>query len=196
MYEWDSFVWAADEWFIEYSLPPPLPNVKLFAIGHTIELYLKAANTKITEDIDEAIRMGHNIKRIWDDCKRRDQNFMPSFEIRDSVFQSDLFQLHSSEDSRNKLNKDDLLHFYQNQELYIIAKHLPDLKYLGAPLKSIKGAYALAVIHPNPYWITFLKELRGYLGHPEKGKLDAISHHIDEGDLPVQSIQYLKGLYS
>jgi len=196
MYEWHSFVWAADEWFITYSLPPPLPNVKAFAIGHTLELYLKAANTKITGDIDRAIGFGHELKHIWDDCKLRDQNFMPSFEIRDSVFKSDFFKLSSSRGLKNKLNKDDIGHFLKNQELYVIAKHLPDLKYLGAPLKTIKGAFAFGFIHPNPYWIMFFKELRGYLGHPQKGRVDIISDHIDKRDLPVQSIQYLEDLYS
>lgn len=190
MHEWDSFLWAADEWFISYSLPPSLPHVNLFAIGHTIELYLKAANTKFTKDIDRAINFGHNIKCIWDDCKK-DPKFMPNFEIRDSVFNSDFLS-----GSRTKGSaKADQLHYLKNQELYILAKHLPDLKYLGAPLKTVKGAYALGYIHPNPYWIAFLKELRDYIGHPKKGRLDVIAHHLQEGDLPPQSIQYLKGLY-
>lgn len=190
MHEWHSFLEAADEWFITYSLPPPLTCVKLFAIGHTVELYLKAANTKFRKDINRAIKFGHNIKSIWNDCKK-DSKFMPSFEIKDSVFNRDF--LSASEVER--LDEADRLHYFRNQEFYVVAKLLPDLKYLGAPLKSVKGAYALGFIHPNPYWIDFLRELRDYIGHPQKNRLDIIAHHLQEDDLPQQSIQYLKGLY-
>ncbi len=191
MYEWHSFLDPADEWFITYSLPPPLTSVKLFAIGHTVELYLKAANAKMSGDIERAIKFGHEVKAIWDDCKARDSRFMPNYQLRNSVFEKDL--LHG--EWKNSLDESDRNHFLDNQELYVIAKHLPDLKYLAAPLKTIKAAYGLGFIHPNPYWITFLKELRGYLGHPDVNRLDKISHHIEEGDLPPQSIQYLKDLY-
>lgn len=190
MHEWHSFLEAADEWFITYSLPPLLTCVKLFAIGHTVELYLKGANTKFTKDIDRAIKFGHNIKSIWNDCKK-DSKFMPSFEIRDSVFNRDFLSVTEVE----SLGEADRLHYFRNQEFYIMAKLLPDLKYLGAPLKSVKGAYALGFIYPNPYWIDFLRELRDYIGHPQNNRLDIIAHHLQEGDLPQQSIQYLKGLY-
>lgn len=193
MYEWHSFLWTADEWFITYSLPPQdLVHVKLFAIGHTVELYLKAANTKITGNIDGAIKFGHNIKAIWDDCKSHDKKFMPNFEIRDCVFNTDLF----TGEIQKRLSGDDLKNYFHNQELYTIAKLLPDLKYLGAPLKSIKGQCTLGSFHPNPYWINFLRELRAYLEYPQKDKVDIIKHHIYGGDLPAQSIDYLKGLYA
>ena len=109
MHEWHSFLEAADEWFITYSLPPPLTCVKLFAVGHTVELYLKAANTKFTKDINSAINFGHNIKSIWNDCKR-DSKFMPSFEIRDSVFNRDFLLVKEVK----SLDKDDRLHFFDN----------------------------------------------------------------------------------
>ena len=190
MYEWHSFLEAADEWFITYSLPPPLTCVKLFAIGHTVELYLKAVNTKVTGDIERVIKLGHGIKSIWDDCKEQDPNFMPSFEIRDSVFNANLFK-----DGGRSLDRADYEHFLEDQELYIVAKILPDLKYLGAPLKKIEGAFSIGFVHPNPYWINFFKELRGYIGHPDKSRLDLISYHIEKRDLPQESIRYLSGLY-
>jgi len=191
MHEWHSFLRTADGWFITYSLPPPdLTSVKLFAIGHTVELYLKAANTKFTNDIGRAINFGHKLKSIWDDCKK-DSKFMPSFEIKDSVFNKDFFSVSVVK----SLDEVDRRHYLHNQELYIVAKFLPDLKYLGTLPKSLKSAYGLGYIHPNPYWIGFLRELRDYIGHPQKNRLDIIAHHLQEGDLPEQSIQYLKGLY-
>jgi hypothetical protein len=191
MHKWDSFLSAADEWFITYSLPPALPCVKLFAIGHVVELYLKAANTKLTNDIERAIDFGHNIKAIWDQCKRQSINFMPNFEIKGSVFEKNFL----SADVVKRLDKAELMHFLKNQEFYVIAKYLKDLKYLGAPLKSVKNAYAVGFVHPNPYWIEFLREIRDYIGHPQKDRQDIIANHLQAGDLPNQSINYLESLY-
>ena len=191
MHKWDSFLSAADEWFITYSLPPALPCVKLFTIGHVVELYLKAANTKCTNDIDRAICFGHNIKAIWDDCKKQDSDFLPDYEIKESIFEKDLLSI----DTVKTLNKADLTHFLNNQELYIVAKFLPDLKYLGAPLNRVKSAYGIGFIHPNPYWIEFLREIRIIIGHPQESRQDTIANHLQAGDLPGQSVQYLKSLY-
>jgi hypothetical protein len=194
--EWDVFLWAADEWIINYSLPPMTLNaVKLFSIGHSLELYLKAANSKITGDIEAAISFGHNIPRIWADCKSRDQNFLPGHELRESVLRRNLL------DTKDymQLDKDDLWHFLHNQELYVIAKHLAELDYLGAPLKNkevrkLKGAFAVGYVVPNPRWIDLFKQLRTYLGHPREGHIDIIRHHIDNADIPLVSATYLRDL--
>lgn len=191
MYDWHSFLWAADEWFITYSLPPVLIHVKFFAIGHTVELYLKAANTKITGDIERAIRFGHQIKAIWDDCKAKDPTFMPQYEIRDDIYNRDLLS-----SPFEGLNKEDIIHLGNNYELYIIAKYLPDLKYLGAPPKTMKGKAGLGLIFPNTYWIDFLKDMRRYLGHPEEGRMDTISFHIDSSTMPPETVSFLKRLYT
>jgi hypothetical protein len=191
MYEWHSFLWAADEWFITYSLPPVLIHVKFFAIGHTVELYLKAANTKITGDIDRAIRFGHQVKAIWDDCKAKDSAFMEEYEIRDDIYDRDLLTR-----PYEGLNEENRIHLGNNYELYIIAKYLPDLKYLGAPPKTMKGQAGLALIYPNTYWIGFLKDMRRYLGHPEEGRMDIISFHIDNSTMPPETVHFLKMLYT
>lgn len=190
MHEWHSFLTAADEWFITYSLPPVLMNVKLFTIGHTVELYLKAAITKITGDIERAINFGHQVKRIWDDCKAKDSGFMPRYEIRDDIYRIDLLNR-----PYEGLSKEDIIHLGNNYELYVIAKHLPDLKYLGAPLKTMKGTAGLYLIHPHDYWIHFLKDIRHYLGHPAKGRRDIISFHMARSNMPPETVQFLQGLY-
>jgi hypothetical protein len=190
-YEWDAFLWAADEWIINYSLPPMTLNaVKLFSIGHALELYLKAANTKITGDIERAIAFGHDIPRIWHDCKLQDPHFLPAHELRESVLERNLVDFNDY----RRLNKDDLMHFLHDQELYVIAKYLADLKYLGAPLKRVKGAFGVAYFFPNPRWIDLFKQLRTYLGYPREGHLDIIRQHIEERDIPPSSISYLNGL--
>ena len=55
---------------------------KLFSVGHALELYLKAVNTKM---------FGHNVTQIWHDCKLNDAAFLPRFELRETVLSHDLF---------------------------------------------------------------------------------------------------------
>ncbi len=125
-HDWDSFLIAADEWIVNYSLPVMrLTSVKLFSVGHALELYLKASNTKINGDIDRAIKFGHDLPRIWADCKQHDPEFLPEYQLRDTVLARDLLD-HAD---YSKLAKEDVMHFLQNQELYVVVKYLADLKY-------------------------------------------------------------------
>ena len=189
-HEWDSFLPAADEWIINYSLicPEGLISVKLFSIGHALELYLKAANTKIDGDINKAINFRHDLPGLLYDCKKKDPAFLPGYELRQSVLDQDLLQ----GEVYSNLDKDDRKHFLENQELYVVTKYLADLKYYGAPLKKVKGASFLAMTPLNLQWAELFKELRAYLGHPQKDKLDIIQHHIEEGKLPPTSIEFLR----
>lgn len=73
---WDCFLWSADEWIVNYSLPPNMTGTKLFSIGHALELYLKATYSKMTGDVDEAVRIGHNMRvRITTPNLRQTMNF-------------------------------------------------------------------------------------------------------------------------
>lgn len=191
MDNWIRFLDAADQWLISYSLPPALMAVKLFEIGHVVELYLKAANTKMTGDIKRSIKFGHKIKQIWDDCKSRDKAFMPNYEIRQHVYDSDF--MHNP--WNNLFNQDDFMHFVHNQELYITAKHLPDLKYLGLPPKTMAEPNSMGMVHPSDYWIDFLKELRTYLEYPADNMRDWIRMKIEMKELPYNSALYLNQLY-
>jgi len=193
MHDWLSLVYHGDEWFVSYAcVPSGLPSVVTFSVGHAVELYLKGTHTKVFGDIQKAINFGHNVKDLWDACKGYDKNFMPDYEIRDSVFASDVMK--GTLDKR--LSKDDQMHLLKNHTLYIVAKYLPDLKYLGVPMKTHKGPYALGYVHPDPYWIGFFKDMRSYLGYPPKDRADFIEQQLDMGDLPGPAIRYLQGLYA
>lgn len=87
---------------------------------------------------------------------------------------------------------DDFLHFLKHQELYVVVKHLADLKYFGATLKTVEGAYALRYVFTNPLWEDLFVELRQYLDHPENGKLDVLRHHLQDSNLPVSATEFLK----
>lgn len=192
MHDWHSLSYQGDQWFVSYTcVPPSCIGVTLFSVGHAIELYLKASHTKIFGDFDKAIAYGHKVKDLWDSCKAGDRNFLPNHDIRDNVFRCDFFD----RSVFNALSKDDQLHFIKFQCLYIIAKHLQDIKYLGLPWKTRKkGQMSFGSIHPDPYWITLFKDMRNYLGYPLKNKADFIEQVLS--DLPANSAKYLRDLYA
>ncbi len=196
MNDWYWFLEPADEWFVVYAmirLIPLLQSVTMFCIGHTVELCLKGVVAKETgKSVDEIIeKYGHDIKKLWRKCKS-DQNFMPDYEIRDSVLKADLLE-HGFEERLEKSSKSDFESYCKHRELYYLASRcLPDLKY-GAVAK--KGVYGMSRLQPNPYWIGFMKELRRYVGYPLPGGLDFIKYVIDKGKLPPRAAQYLEGLY-
>jgi hypothetical protein len=190
-YEWGAFLWSADQWIISYSLPPVnLPAVKLFSIGHALELYLKASVAKSQGSVDPAIKMGHDVAALWAKCKALDKHFLPARELRPSVLACNILR----HEDYSQLPLDDQKHLISNHELYVVAKHLADMKYMGAPLKSVKGPYALAVIGHNPMWRDIFLELRQYLGHPQSPDTDSIHQAISTGELPKVAERYLSPL--
>jgi hypothetical protein len=189
---WLLSVGAGDEWLITYAIPPLLRSVKSFAAGHAVELYLKAAVEKLTGNVEHAANFGHRIDKLWAECKRRDSQFMPQYEIRDSVLHADLF---SGCDLTKEFNPTDLESYFQHLELYTVAKLLPDLKYDGLPMRRHSGPYARAWIYPNPYWTRFFREFRKFLKFPEAGHRDTIAEHIRDGSLPPAAVAFLRGLY-
>src|SRR3712207_497878 len=97
MAEWHDFLDPADDWFVTYAMAPLAMAVSLFAVGHTVELYLKATYAKQTGDMNQAMKFGHRLKDLWDCLKARDPAFMPSYEIRDLVYSSDFANRHGKD---------------------------------------------------------------------------------------------------
>lgn len=196
MDDWYRFLFPADEWFVAYALIPVgvrLTSVTMFCIGHTVELYLKAVYAKDIGSVDDAIGYVHKIKGLWDACKSHDRNFMPGYEIRDSVFE--VYTLERDVRFEERLSKSDFESYSKHAELYLVAKYLPELKYFWAPFKKLKGYYSMVHFHPNPYWVEFIRDLRRYLRYSSLGISDSVKLAIDEGNLPSNAQQYLRGLY-
>lgn len=192
LHKWDSFLWTGDEFILGYATSPINSSAApLFMIGQAVELYLKAANTKITGDIDRAVGFGHRMKDLWNDCKQKDSTFMPSYELKDSIFNKAFLE----ENIDTLYSKPDCLEYLHNQDFYLIAKHLMDIKYFGAPLKSIKKPYSYTFVSHNPYWIDFFKELRAFLEYPMTGANDHILIALEMGDIGARGRTYLEGLY-
>lgn len=185
---WHICAAAGDEWLITYAMPPNLRAVKLFAVGHAVELYLKAVNLKM----DGKTRLGHEINDLWSDCKNRDPAFMPSYEIRQSVLHAPLF---AGKDLSGLLSAPDFEHYYRNSWLYLTAKLLPDLKYGGLEMQRHTGPFGIAYLYPEFHWIEFFRGLRRYLHYPAPNYHDPIAMHLRNGDLPVSASDYLQRLY-
>jgi hypothetical protein len=197
MHDWHSLAYQGDEWLVGYACVPSCAHsVVIFSVGHALELYLKAAHTKLFGDFDKALKFGHSVKSLWDACKKRDSAFLPNHEIRDAIFSLDFLAPQVFE----TLSRDDQLHYADHQNLYMIAKHLQDLKYLWLPWNTWKGwgttpNAGFFYFHHDPYWIALFSDLRGYLGHPEHGFADFIGQQMKLGNIPPAAAQYLSGLY-
>lgn len=189
--QWCSWVDLADQWFVAYAslhtTISPIPSY--FCIGHAVELYLKAIIVK-NEGEEKAINFDHNIIKLWDYCKL-DTDFMPKINLRKSILNQDVLAFTPSP---NTLSKDDIDHFFNNRELYIIANHQKDLKYFSLPMKSHKksGAFLIGE-YPNLYWIEFLKNIRVYLGYPPSRQRDYIKTFLNLtwNELPARTRFYL-----
>lgn len=195
----NDFLAAADEWFVIYAMVPLLPGfstVTMYCIGHVLECYLKAVVMQQTGmTVDDLMRQyGHRIENLWRQCKT-DPDFMPGYEIRDSVLNAYPF----NGASLRQLTNRDFQSYVHNQELYFLCTtRWEHLKYSGALPGSIQPR-SMVYYHPNPYWIQFIRDLRHYLGHPSRERLDWIRYVIDTGDLSynaLNAVQYLRRLYS
>jgi len=191
-YNWNCFLGTADEFLIAYAkislgANPPL---QFFIIGHAVELYLKAANAKITGDVNKSVKFGHNLYGLWKACKK-DPSFMPNFEIKESLYNIQFFE----ENIYKKCSENEKSHFIENRDLYTIMKHQMDLKYSGAPLKTIKGGYMMLCVCHNPYWIRFFKQIRQFLKYPNEKDFDYIKFQIENGYLKDKARNYLEQLY-
>jgi hypothetical protein len=194
-WDWHSFIFCADEWFVAYaSLPPTIGflSVKLFLLGHTTELYLKAAYVRMFADVPRAIKFGHDIKNIFNACKSHDSAFLYEYELRDHILQINFLDCQQI----MKLPRDDQMHFIKNQNLYVIAKHQQDLKYIGLPWKTLPvGRRSFVMMGLDPYWIKFFRTIRSYLGYPNPPHADRIMQYLNIGGLPDAAVVYLRGLY-
>ena len=168
-------------------------SVRLFAAGHAAELYLKAAHTFLFGSIDTAIGLGHDVKKIWDACKKEDDTFLAGHEIRDSILDVDFLD----PAVRSGLTESEQRHLSEHQALYVIAKrdYLPNLKYFGLPWKPRRdGGTVIVWRYPDESLISFFGDLRRYLGHPLKGRADIIGDMLEYNEVPPPAACFLQKL--
>lgn len=183
-----------DEWFIAYACAPPLAtSAVLFSVRHAVELYLKAAHVAAFGDITKAIKYGHKVIDLWDACKAEDPSFMSSYLLRKEIFAIDFLD----STAVAGLSTQEQLHYLKNQQIYLLFKHLQDLKYFGLPWKTRDTLpKAMAFLHPDPLWISFFRALRSHIGYPRLGCVDRIAQLLELNALPQAAAIYLRDLYA
>lgn len=154
---------CGDEWLIASTmLDSSLIAPKLFSIGYALELYLKSALIKLTQDEKRVIKYSHSLKGLIDDCFGQDSNFCPTLKIDNEAYDCDFLNFKNL----SKLPQKSNLEYVHKQELYIVVKYLADVKYLGTTLKGHKGSYSFGAVEENPLWIKIFSEIRNYIAAP------------------------------
>jgi hypothetical protein len=186
---WGGFLWDAEEFFISYMATCAIPNLnnRLFLIGHSVELFLKAIRINQINDINQAMREGHDVRSLFGKCQAGPTPFMPSFSFKGTFEElygiSEKVNKHLTDNLINIKNititdcltedeKEKYVHFIENQEFYLISENLINLKYFHSPWKPQKGSrffqlkgINIVTMYPNPFWIEFVKNAYNYLGY-------------------------------
>ena len=121
------------------------------------------------------------------ECRRRDAEFMPALGLRASILQTNILNGGQSD----SLVPQDFHHFVEYQELYLVAKHLADIKYIGTPLKTASGTLAFAFSFPNPMWAAIFTEISRYLGWKPKTE----TWSVPLGALPRSAVEFLRPIW-
>lgn len=154
-YQSMDFLLLADQWLIHYaSITSKTPIPTLFAVGHALELYAKAAILKNDQGIN-VYKEGHDIWSLIVKLKT-DYNILETYDIRERV----LSQFLNGNIAYYESDSSDAENYRMNMEFYWVASLLKDIKYLGTYCRSISNGYFLVVKERNPYWIPILRELR------------------------------------
>ena len=190
MKNWKRFVIVADEFLATYLMSPPGPVVALFLVGHAAELYLKAALTKASNDIDRAVGLGHNIAELLQVCSEEDADFPERYCLKQHIL--DVVRRTRGIGTSAHLQDEDREHFLRNQELYMIACSLADLKYLGTPMR--RPLSVLGVMVPNSYWIDFFRDIRRYLGYPGSSDVDYVRFVLENKQITDDARAWLTAL--
>jgi hypothetical protein len=165
---WERYLYSGQEWLISYICAPGfLESVKPFSIGHAFELHLKAVHVKILGDEEKCLKVGHNILLLWDEIKAADPTFLSSIEFRKRILTANFLE-HGLD---AEFFQEDWPHFVQYNELYIVAKHLAEMKYFGTPLRKRSGPMQYGWSFPNPMWLNILQEIRRFLGKTQESAL-------------------------
>jgi HEPN domain-containing protein len=193
MADWPAYAHEGDKWILAYAAVSGVSSAQtaaLFIIGQAVELYLKAAHIKLRNDEAKAIRLGHRLQGIWQECRQSDPEFMKTHDIRNSILAKDLFD----PGVIKALSEEELSNFDSHRSLYHIFKELQNLKYFGLPWIPTRstGVYVVTE-HLDRYWVGFFRSLRAYLGYPGAGRADIIKIELkrDPPSIPVEAARFL-----
>lgn len=214
---WSGFLWDAEEFFISYMATCDIRNLnnRLFLIGHSIELFLKAIRIYQINDVNRVMSESHDVRSLFGKCQAGAPPFMPGFSFKGTF--EELYGISKKVNkylSDNLINienititdcltedeKEKYIHFIENQEFYFISENLMNLKYFHSPWKSQNGyrffqlkGINIVTMYPNPFWIGFVKNAYNYLGYNPDQIKERLGAYND--GLSMNSKSWLSGLY-
>ena len=190
-HEWSPLVNAADEWLVSFSLPfMRLHGVRVFALGRALELYLKAAHARMAGSLESGAGFGPDLPAIWFGCRDLDPSFLSAYDLRREVLSHDLL----TPSDVAQLGKDDLVHFLQNQELYLLLRYHAEHVASGVLRTDPGASFPTGGFIPGPAWSALFGALRGVLGHPTAGEADVLAENLAQSKLPAFSVTFLRGI--
>jgi hypothetical protein len=116
-----------DEFLITYACIGHLGwRAGFFNLGHSVELYLKAAMRKAQPNIDVS-RYGHDIERLLRDVQAAAPPLLSNYVLRKSA--ADKYLLNPTGATNFRIDPD-YDHYHHHMELYWISRYLMDTKYV------------------------------------------------------------------
>lgn len=133
------FAFVADEWLTEYAFQSggviSLPALT-FSFAMTLELYLKAYFTRLTNDGLGATKYSHRIDKLLKEIESIDPYFPDILKFNLNLLDFPIFELdrkHWDTEWYNKLPQNEKQSLRDNYEFYLIMAYGPDLKYGISP---------------------------------------------------------------
>jgi hypothetical protein len=187
---WRQYAFDGDQFFVAYLVlsgasskrHPDLTSPWFFTGGHTLELYLKAAQLKHDPALTNKQLGSHNSNAMvnrWNACRQIKGCPLP-FDMQ--PFNKDRTMFNFAKWAKS-LPMSERQHYLLYGNVYRSIHHLVDLKYLSAGGPSLPDKPAYAWVMPDKYLIEILQNMRAWLGHNYRGGVDVIAQMIAE--LPV-----------
>jgi hypothetical protein len=166
--DWQSFALVADEWFSAYlvlsnPIGKDLASPLLFAGGHALEMYLKAAYAR-NNGVAAAISKGHNLQALWNYSASL-PGFPLKLKLREHLLRDGelIFGLMSE---GSLVKPEDRNHLLRHRSLYRVISSVMDLKYVGSSMKGLPFGLRQGFIYETPdrYLIALLASIYDWLG--------------------------------
>ena len=198
------FAFVADQWLTEYAFQSggvvSLPALT-FSFAMTLELYLKAYYTKLSNDGLGATKFGHRIDKLLKEIESIDSSFPDILKFNVSLINFPIYELDRCQwntDWFNKLPSEEKKSLKENYEFYLIMAYGPDLKYGISPsLEKHNGRIiSSAWTHFNQKLKDILIYIRNRIEYPLSESDDNLFWALKNPRQSKDSLNYIENIMS
>ena len=198
--DFSRFAFVADEWLIDYAFHSGtlISTIGLpFSFAMTLELYLKAYYTKLTDDGLKATNFGHRIDKLLKELELIDPTFPDILRFNLELLNYPIFELdkeHWNTKWFNKLIEADKQSLIENYEFYLIMAYGPDLKYGISPSREKHNGRIISSAWKsfNSKLLDIVIEIRSRLEYPLKLVEDNLFWATKNPHFTEESLLYIK----